>query len=106
MGKRRLLGMVRKLLWALLIVVYAMLALFGFLSGMLSEGFVGSVHPMAGLLADAIVWIGLIVSLAAVICPLVALGLKKRPILRAAVLALPFMLFVAQMVLSAVADCQ
>ena len=57
--------MVRKLLRALLIVVYAMLALFGFLSGMLSEGFVGSVHPMAGLLADAIVWIGLVVSLAA-----------------------------------------
>ena len=30
--------MVRKLLWGLWVVVYAVLALFGFLSGMLGEG--------------------------------------------------------------------
>ena len=98
--------MVRKLLRALLIVVYAMLALFGFLSGMLSEGFVGSVHPMAGLLADAIVWIGLVVSLAAVTCPFVALRMKNRPALRGMLLAIPVLLLGVQMVLSAVADCQ
>ena len=96
--------MVRKILWALLIVVYAMLALFGFLSGMLSEGLIGSTHPMAGFVADTMVWLGLIIGLSAVVCPLAVLGLKKRPILRAAVLALPFMLFAAQMVLNAVAE--
>ena len=73
--------MVRKILWALLIVVYAMLALFGFLSGMLSEGLIGCTHPMAGFVADAMVWLGLIIGLSAVVCPLAVLGLKKRPIL-------------------------
>lgn len=96
--------MLRKILWALLIVVYAMLALFGFLSGMLSEGLIGSTHPAADVLADVMVWLGLLISLSAVVCPLAVLGLKKRPILRAAVLALPFMLFAAQMVLNAVAE--
>ena len=96
--------MVRKTLWALLIVVYAVLALFGFLSGMLGEGLIGSTHPAADVLADVMVWLGLLISLLAVVCPLAVLGLKKRPILRAAVLALPFMLFAAQMVLNAVAE--
>lgn len=96
--------MTKKLLWVLLIIAYVGLALFGFLSGMFSEGLIGSTHPAADVLADVMVWLGLLISLSAVVCPLAALGLKKRPILRAAVLALPFMLFAAQMVLNAVAE--
>ena len=96
--------MIRGCLWTLLIVVYAILALFGFLSGMLSEGLIGSTHPMADLLADAIVWLGLVISLAAVVCPLMSLRLKDKPILRRFVLTIPFLLLAAQMVLNAVAE--
>lgn len=96
--------MVRKLLWALLIIAYVFLGLFGFLSGMLSEELIGSTHAMAGLLADVMVWLGLVISLSAVVCPLSALGLKKHPILRGVVLAVPFLMLAAQMVLAAVAD--
>ena len=41
---------VRKLLWGLLIALYVVLVLFGFLSGMFSEGLIGSTHPWAALL--------------------------------------------------------
>lgn len=94
----------RKILWGLLIMAYVFLGLFGFLSGMFCEGLIGSTHPMADCLADAMVWLGLVISLSAAACPLAALGVKKRPILRAVVLALPFVLFAAQMVLNAVAE--
>lgn len=96
--------MVRKLLWGLLIVIYAVLALFGFLSGMFSEGLIGSVHPMADLLADAMVWLGLAISLSAVACPVASLRLKKKPVLRGVVLAIPFLLLAVQLVLNGAAE--
>lgn len=96
--------MYKKLFWALLIIAYVLLGLFGFLSGMLSEGLIGSTHPMADLLADAMVWLGLLISLSAVACPLAALGLKRRPVFRGMVLVIPFLLLAVQLVLSAAAE--
>ena len=96
--------MVKRLLCAILAVLYVILALWGFLSGMLGEGLIGSAHPMAGLLADAMLWLGLAISLAAVVCPLISLGMKKRPILQRVMLTLPFLLMAVQMVLTAVAE--
>ena len=96
--------MVRKLLWALLIVAYAFLALFGFLSAMFSESLIGSMHPMADFLADAMIWLGLIISLMAVLCPVASLRVKEKPILRGVVLATPFLLLAVQIVLNAVAE--
>ena len=96
--------MVRKILWALLIVVYAMLALFGFLSGMLSEGLIGCTHPMAGFVADAMVWLGLVISLSAVACPVAARRVKEKPILRGMLLAIPFILWAIQLLLGHIAD--
>ncbi len=93
----------KKLLWVLLIVVYMGLALFGVLSGMFSEGLIGSTHPMADLLADAMMWLGLIISLAAVACPVMAMRMKKQSLWRGVLLALPFMLLAAQLVLNAAA---
>lgn len=96
--------MVRKILWVLLIAVYGVLALFGFLSGMFSEGFIGSTHPMADFLADAMVWLGLVIGLAAVVCPLMSLRMKEKPILRRIVLTIPFLLLAVQMVLNGMAE--
>lgn len=94
----------KKVLWMLLIVAYAILVLFGFLSGMFSEGLISSVHPMADLLANAMIGLGLMISLAAVVCPVASLRLKEKPVLRGVVLAIPFLLLVIQIVLNGVAD--
>lgn len=94
----------KKVLWMLLIVAYAILVLFGFLSGMFSEGLIGSLHPWAAVLADAMVWLGLTISLAAIVCPLVSLRVKEKPILRGVVLAIPFLLLAVQLVLNGVVD--
>ena len=48
--------MVKKCLRLWLIASYAILMIFGVLSGMLSEGLIGSTHPMASVLADAMTW--------------------------------------------------
>ena len=96
--------MVKRILHILLIIAYVFLALWGFLSGMLSEGLIGSTHPAASVLADTMVWLGLVISLSAVVCPLIAFRLKERSVLRRFVLALPFVLFAVQMVLAAIAD--
>lgn len=96
--------MYKKLFWALLIIAYVLLGLFGFLSGMLSEGLIGSTHPMADLLADAMVWLGLLISLSAVVCPLAAMRMKAQPFWRGVLLVLPFILLAAQLILSAVAE--
>ncbi len=95
--------MAQKLQWVLLSIAYVGLALFGFLSGMFSEGLIGSTHPMADLLADAMIWLGLIISLAAVVCPMAAMRMKAQPLWRGVLLALPFILLVVQLVLSAAA---
>ena len=94
----------RKLLQGLLMVVYAVLALFGFLSGMLGEGLIGSTHPMADMLAAAMMWLGLAISLSAVVCPVVATRLKEKPVLRGVVLTIPFLLLAVQLVLNGVAE--
>ena len=96
--------MVKRILCAILAALYVFLVLWGFLSGMLSEGLIGSTHAMAGVLADAMVWLGLVISLSAVVCPLAALGLKARPIWRRVVLAVPFLMLAVQIVLAAVAE--
>lgn len=95
--------MAQKLLWVLLSITYVVLALFGFLSGMFSEGLIGNTHPMADLLADAMIWLGLIISLAAVVCPMAAMRMKAQPLWRGVLLALPFILLVVQLVMSAAA---
>ena len=84
--------MARKLLGALLILVYVGLALFGF------------THPMADLLAGAMIWLGLIISLSAVVCPVAALLLKKKSWVRVLLLAAPFFLLAVQLVLCAAVD--
>ena len=96
--------MARKLLWALLILVNVGLPLFGFLSGMFSEGLIGSTHPMADMLADAMIWLGLIISLSAVVCPVAALLQKKKSWVRVLLLAAPFFLLAVQLVLCAAVD--
>ena len=96
--------MVKKCLRWLLMASYAILMIFGFLSGMLSEGLIGSAHPMAGMLADAMTWLGLGVSLTAAAGLLAMLGLKAKPRMRRVVMALPFLLLAVQMILSAVAE--
>ena len=96
--------MLRRILWVLLSVVYAVLALFGFLSGMFSEGLIGSTHPMADLLADAMMWLGLIISLSAVACPVAARRVKEKTILRGVLLAIPFILLAIQLLLGHIAD--
>lgn len=94
----------KKILWGLLITAYVFLSLFGFLSGMFSEGLIGSTHPMADMLADAMVWLGLIISLAAVVCPVAARRMKAQSFWRGVLLVLPFILLAAQLMLSAVAE--
>ncbi|MBR6667360.1 MAG: hypothetical protein IKL25_03240 [Clostridia bacterium] len=74
----------KKMLWGLLIMAYVYLILFGFLSGMSSEG--------------------LIISLAAVACPVAAMRMKAQPVWRGVLLVLPFILLAAQLILSAVAE--
>lgn len=96
--------MLRKILWVLLIMVYGVLALFGFLTGMFSEGLISSTYPMADFLADVMIWLGLIISLAAVLCPLMSLQMKEKPVQRRIVLAIPFFLLAVQMLLSGIAD--
>ena len=96
--------MVKRIFHIVLIAAYVFLTLWGFLSGMLSEGLIGSTHPAASVLADTMVWLGLVISLSAVVCPLIAFRLKERSVLRGFVLALPFVLFAVQMVLAAIAD--
>lgn len=94
----------KKMLWGLLIMAYVFLSLFGFLSGMFSEGLIGSTHPMADMLADAMIWLGLIISLSAVACPMAAMRMKAQPVWRGVLLLLPFILLAAQLILSAVAE--
>lgn len=94
----------KKVLWMLLIVAYVILALFGFLTGMFSEGLIGCEHPMADFLADAMIWLGLIISLSAVVCLVASLRLKEKPVLRGVVLAIPFLLLAVQMLLNGLAN--
>lgn len=94
----------KKVLWMLLIVAYVILALFGFLTGMFSEGLIGCEHPMADFLADAMVWLGVAISMSAVVCPLMSLRMKEHPSLRRIVLATPFLLLAVQIVLNGMAE--
>ncbi len=96
--------MKKTILMILLIVAYIFIAVFGFLSGMFGEPLIGSVHPMADHLADVIVWFGAAVSLSPAVCLLMANFLRKKPVIRRIVLALPFILMAVQLLLSHIAD--
>lgn len=88
----------------LLLVAYALLAVFGFLSGMFSESLIGSTHPAADVLADVIVWFGVAVGLSPVVSLIAASTLQNKPVVRRIVLALPFILLAVQLLLGHIAD--
>ena len=94
----------KKLMWILLIFAYAVITIFGFLSGMFSESLIGSVHPMADGLAQAMIWFGAIVSLSPMACLLIAGFLMEKPVIRRIVLVLPMILLAVQLLLGCVAD--
>ena len=96
--------MVKRIFHIVLIAAYVILALWGFLSGMLSEGLIGSTHPAAGVLADAMMWQGLLISMTAIACPLIAQVMKSRTIWRRVVQAVPFLMLAVQIVLATVAE--
>ena len=72
---------------------------YGYFGYPVIEGVFGS-----AVLADAMVWLGLIISLAAVACPVAAMRMKAQPFWRGVMLVLPFILLAAQLILSAVAE--
>lgn len=96
MKNSKLPGMVLRVLWA---AGCLLLACFGFLSGMFSEGLIGNPHPMANMLADVIVWFGVVVGLSPIVCLGVSSVLQVKPVARRIVLALPFILLAVQLVL-------
>lgn len=71
---------------------------------MFSEDLIGSTHPVADLLADVIVWFGVVVGLSPVVSLIAASALQNKPVARRIVLALPFILLAVQLVLSAAAE--
>ena len=98
-------GKVLRVIGSVLIAAgYALVMLMGILSGMLSEGLIGNVHPAAPVLAEAVVWSGAAVSLSTGICVLLAVFLRKATSLRRVVLALPFVLLAGQLLLCGIAD--
>ena len=96
--------LMQKTLRGLLVLMYILLCLFGFLTGMFSEPLIGSVHPMAGVLADAMAWLGAAISLFSAAGLAAMLGMKQQPRLRLIVMAMPFLLLGVQLALSYVAE--
>lgn len=94
----------RGVLWTLLGVAYALLVVYGFLSGMFSESLIGSTHPWADAMADAIMWFGVVVGVAPAVCAAAASALAEKPVARRSVLALPFILMAIQLLLGYIAD--
>lgn len=91
----------------LLVAAYGFVMLFGFLSGMLCEGLIGSENPAAGVLADVIVWFGVIGGISPLI-PLTTMLLipeQKRTACWWIIRVTPFVLLAVQMALAAVAEC-
>ncbi|MBQ2953582.1 MAG: hypothetical protein IJE07_08510 [Clostridia bacterium] len=89
----------------LLVLAYLLIMLFGFLSGMLSEGLIGVKAPSAGVLADVIVWFGMVVGVSPLI-PLAAMAFAPRQARTAwwwIIRLLPFALLAVQLALAAVA---
>ena len=90
----------------LLVAVYVSVMIFGFLSGMLSEGVICADNPAAGVLADVIVWFGVIVGLSLLV-PLASMLVAPNQARTAwwwVIRLLPFALLALQLVLAAVAD--
>ena len=90
----------------LLVAVYVSVMIFGFLSGMLSEGVIGTESAAAAVMADVIVWFGVIVGISPLI-PLMSMLIaprQKRTAWWWVIRLLPFALLAVQLMLAAVAD--
>lgn len=88
----------------LLLMAYILISLFGFLSGMFSESLIGSTNPWAEVLANVIVWFGVVVGLSPAVCVLAASALQNKPVARRIVLAVPFVFLAIQLLLGYIAD--
>lgn len=90
----------------LLAAAYVIVMLFGFLSGMASEGLIGATHPVADVLADAIVCFGAAAGLSPLV-PLAAMLIAPRSARTVgwwAIRLLPFVMMAVQLGLIAVAE--
>ena len=91
----------------LLVVAYILVMCFGFLSGMLSEGLIGAESLAAVVMAEVIVWFGVIVGLSPLI-PLASMLFAAKTERTApwwVIRLLPFILLAIQLVLGRLADC-